>query len=134
MRPTRRPGMTRLRVGATVGALAVVGTVLAIVIGASSAAQRANQAHAAPDLVLTKLSPVTVLGRHFEPRTRVQVTLKAPRSLSRRARTNASGAFTVTFPVVIDRCTSWSVSASQGRHALVVVRGAKPECAPARTP
>jgi hypothetical protein len=126
--------MIRLRLGATAGALAVVGAVLAIVIGVSSAQQRANQANAPADLVLTKLSPATVRGRHFARRTRVQVTFRAARSFSRRARTDPSGAFTVTFPVVIDRCTSWSVSANQRRHAVVVLRGPKPECAPAGTP
>jgi hypothetical protein len=78
---------------------------------------------------------VTVAGRHFKPRTRVRVTLAVTGTQSRKVQTDAQGAFTTTFSTAIDRCSSWSVTASQPGRAPVVIRGgAKPQCAPAGTP
>jgi hypothetical protein len=74
-----------------------------------------------------------VRGTGFKPRTRVRVTFDG--TLVRRPVTNAQGSFTATFQTVVDRCTAWSVSASQPGGATVVLRGpAKPACAPASTP
>jgi hypothetical protein len=40
----------------------------------------------------------------------------------------------VTFPTAVDRCSAWSLTASQGNAAPVIVHGPKPQCAPASTP
>jgi hypothetical protein len=74
---------------------------------------------------------VTVGGHGFQPRTRVVIRLAVGRIFSRHAVANGGGAFTVTFPAVIGRCSSWSVSASQPHHAVAVLRAAKPMCPPA---
>jgi hypothetical protein len=60
--------------------------------------------------------------------------LIARQTFSRYAVVNRAGTFTTAFPAAIDRCSSWSVSASQRHHPTVVLRGPKPECAPASTP
>jgi hypothetical protein len=87
-----------------------------------------------PTLTLTSRSPVTIVGRHFTPRVRVRITVTAARTLSSKATPNAHGTFTATFTTVIDRCSSWSVTASQRGQAPVVIRGARPQCPPASAP
>jgi hypothetical protein len=86
-------------------------------------------------LILTSTNPITISGHGFRPRVRVDVRLMMKRTFARSPRANRNGAFTVSFPAVIDRCSSWSVSAGQPRQTTVVLRGpAKPACAPASTP
>jgi hypothetical protein len=110
-----------------------VGLVLAgavIVTGASATADRGKPS--APSLRLIRIHPVTVAGAHFRPRNRVRVSLVAARTVSRNVTATGRGAFTVTFSsVVIDRCSSFSVLASQRHGATVVLHGPKPECPPA---
>ncbi len=121
---------SRRRLAVPAAVLVLVGVAVVLVLGGSAAAQRVG---GAPRLTLTGRSPVTVQGTHFMPRSRVHVTLTDGASRSRNARPDAQGRFTVTFPTVIDRCTSWSVAASQRNQAPVVLRGpAHPMCAPAR--
>jgi hypothetical protein len=85
--------------------------------------------------VLRSHDPDTVSGTGFKPRSRVRVTFVGAQTLVRRAMTNSLGGFTATFPTVVDRCTAFSVSASQPGRAIVVLRSpAKPECAPMSTP
>jgi hypothetical protein len=121
------------------GTVALVVTAGLIVVGASilsdaSAAPQRSQ-RSTPSLTLTRRNPVTVSGHGFRPRARVHVRLIATRTLSRTPKANRAGAFTVTFPMVIDRCSSWSISAAQPHSLTAVLRGpAKPECAPAATP
>ncbi len=104
-----------------------------ILSGASAAPQRSK--HSTTRLTLTRRNPVTVSGHGFRPRARVHVRLVATRTLSRTPTANQAGAFTVTFPVVIDRCSAWSVSAAQPHRATAVLRAPpKPECAPASAP
>jgi len=120
----------RRRLALPAAALVLVGVAVILVLGGSATAQRVGRA---PRLTLTGRSPVTVQGTHFTPRSRVHVTLTDGTSRSRDARPNALGRFTVTFPAVIDRCTSWSVAASRRHQARVVLHGpARPMCAPAR--
>ncbi|HYZ81337.1 MAG TPA: hypothetical protein VE571_08725, partial [Solirubrobacteraceae bacterium] len=85
---------------------------------------------------MTARSPATVAGRGFKPHTRVHVRLTVvDRTLSRRPLANRAGAFSVQFPTVIDRCSGFTVTASQQNHPAVVLRSpAKPACAPASTP
>jgi hypothetical protein len=121
------------------GTVALVVTAGLIVVGASllsnasAAPQRSKRS--TTSLTLTRRSPVTVSGHGFRPRVHVHVRLIATRTLSRTPKANRSGSFIVTFPVVIDRCSAWSISAAQPHSATAVLRGpAKPECAPASTP
>lgn len=117
----------------------VMGVTIALIIGGASvltnasAAPRAKRSGAR--LALTSKDPITVSGHGFRPRARVHVRLVMQRTFSRSPLVNRHGAFTVSFPAVIDRCSPWSVSAGQPHQATVVLRGpAKPECAPASTP
>jgi hypothetical protein len=86
-------------------------------------------------LVLKQHDPAIVRGTGFKAQARVRVTFRGAQTFVRRPVTNSQGAFTATFPTVADRCSVWSVTASQPGRSAVVLRGpAKPECAPASTP
>ncbi|HWD75678.1 MAG TPA: hypothetical protein VG371_11090 [Solirubrobacteraceae bacterium] len=113
-------------------ALAVVCVCGALAVATAAATGR--PASVQRTLALTARDPATVHGRGFSARIRVLVTLVAQRTYVRRAQTNNHGAFTVTFPTTVDRCTSWSVTAAQRNAAPVIVHGPKPQCAPASTP
>jgi hypothetical protein len=103
---------------------------LAVAATLAVGAPRAHQVRAA--LVLTKRNPVTVRGTGFKPNTRVRVTLLDTQKLVRRPMANSRGAFSATFSsVVIDRCSGWTVTASQPGRATVILHGPKPQCAPA---
>ncbi|MGB9185436.1 MAG: hypothetical protein WCB67_15355 [Solirubrobacteraceae bacterium] len=115
------------RLGASAAAVIVIVIAIVVVLGGSAAAGRGSRR---PRLAVTSRSPVTVRGSRFVPRSRVSVTLVAATTVTRHPRTDDRGAFSVTFPAVIDRCTAWSVSAGQG-PLRVVLHGAKPECPPA---
>src|SRR5690349_13713434 len=122
-----RIGGKRIRLaGILVVALLLLATAAALAIGAP----RAQQARAA--LALTRLHPLTVRGTGFKPNTRVRVTLVQAQRLVRRPMASSRGTFTATFSaVVIDRCSGWSVTASQPGRATVILHGPKPECPPA---
>jgi hypothetical protein len=115
-------------VGAFVALLALLGAVAAL----ASGAQNAHQARAA--LTLTSHDPASLRGTGFKPHSRVRVTLLQGQKLVRRPSTNVHGTFTTTFSTAIDRCSAWSITATQPGRAPVVLHGAKPECAPASTP
>lgn len=121
--------MQRKRVrlaGTLVAVLLLLATAATLAIGAP----RAHQARAA--LVLAKRNPVTVRGTGFKPNTHVRVTLLEAQRLVRRPLANSRGIFTTTFSsAVIDRCSGWTVTASQPGRANVILHGAKPECPPA---
>ena len=123
-----RAAFSRPRVRLT-AALVVLVALLGAAAALASGAQSAHQARAA--LTLTSHDPVTVRGTGFKPNARVRVALLDGRTLVRRPVTNARGAFTTTFSAAIDRCSAWSITATQPGRAPVVVRGAKPQCAPA---
>ena len=117
--------------------LAGIFVVLLVALGLAAAlatgAPTARQARAA--LAVTNHHPATVRGTGFKPSTRVKVTMVEGQTLVRRPLTNSSGTFTTSFPMVIDRCSGFMISASQPGRATVVLRSpAKPECAPASTP
>jgi hypothetical protein len=117
----------RIRLAGTFAALVLLlGTAATLAIGAP----RVHQTRAA--LVLTKRNPVTVRGTGFKPNIRVRVTLLEAHKSVRRPLANRRGAFTITFSsVVIDRCSGWTVTASQPGRANVILHGPKPECPPA---
>jgi hypothetical protein len=103
-------------------------------LAVATAAVTGRLASVQRSLVLAGRDPATVQGRGFRSRSRVRVALVTQRTYVRRAQTNNHGAFTVTFPTTVDRCTSWSVTAAQRNAAPVIVHGPKPQCAPASTP
>jgi hypothetical protein len=121
--------VSRRRAAAVIVTLGLVIIGASILIGTTAAARGGKRS--APRLMITRRNPVTVGGRGFRPRARVGVRLIAGRTFSRHAVVNRAGRFTITFPAVIDRCSSWSVSVSQPHHATVMLRGAKPMCPPA---
>ena len=87
-----------------------------------------------PTLALTARSPATVVGHHFRAHRRVHVILTSGATQSRSPMVNVSGTFTAKFSTSIDRCSGYRVVATQPGRAPVVLRGAKPECAPMGTP
>jgi hypothetical protein len=103
----------------------------ALILSAASGAGARPAAH----LALVKGNPVTVAGRGFRPHARVRLVLSARGTLIRRPLANRDGAFTVTFPTALDRCSGWMVTATQQGRSTVILRSpAKPECAPLRAP
>ncbi len=110
---------------------------LALLVSGSLVLGNASGAGARPvgHLALVKGNPVTISGRGFRARVRVHLILVDRGTLARRPLANRNGAFTVTFPTALDRCSGWSVTATQPGRAMVVLRSpAKPECAPLRAP
>ncbi|MGZ4185689.1 MAG: hypothetical protein ACXVEW_00875 [Solirubrobacteraceae bacterium] len=127
--------LTRFRRRHLVAAIAAAGLLaVAAIVGIASA----NTDHAkrsSPSLRMVRLNPATVAGRGFKPHRRVHVRLMVGATLSRRPLANGAGKFTVQFPTVIDRCSGFTVTASQQNHPAVVLHAPpKPECAPAMTP
>ncbi len=117
---------SRIRLaGAVVALLVLLGTAATL----ASGAQSAHQARAA--LTITRRNPVTIRGTGFKPHAHVRVTLVAGQEQVRRPLTGAQGTFTTTFSAVIDRCSGWTITASQPGRATVFLHGAKPECPPA---
>jgi hypothetical protein len=115
------------------GIMAVLLVALGLVATLANGAPTARQARAA--LVLTSRQPATVRGTGFKPKAQVRVTLLQGQKLVRQPRTNSSGTFTTSFPMVLDRCSGFAISASQpGRSTVVLRSGPMPECAPASTP
>jgi hypothetical protein len=113
----------------TAGLLAV-GAIVGIASATTDSAKRSR-----PTLRMVRLNPATVAGRGFTPHRRVHVRLMTGSTLSRRPLANGAGRFTVQFQTVIDRCSGFTVTASQPNHAAVVLHAPpKPECAPAMTP
>ena len=111
--------------GILVVALLLAGLAASLAIGSP----RARQARAA--LVLTKRNPVTVRGTDFKPDSHVRVTLLEGQKLVRRPLASSRGTFTATFSAVIDRCSVWTITASQPGRATVILHAAKPQCPPA---
>ena len=113
----------------TAGLLAV-----AAIVGIASATTDSVK-RSRPTLRMIRLNPATFAGRGFKPHRRVHVRLIADQTMSRRPLANRAGAFTVQFPTVIDRCSGFTVTASQPNLSTVVLHSpAKPACAPAGTP
>ena len=117
------------------GAVLVLLVLAAAASAAATGLASANGNHRATKLVLTRSDPATVRGTGFKARSQVRVTYVGAQTFVRHPVTNSLGTFTATFPTVVDRCSGFSVSASQPGRATVVLKSpAKPECAPASTP
>ena len=103
--------------------------------GAFGASASGASARPVAHLALVKRDPVTVSGRGFRPRVRVRLLLTDQGTVARRPLTSRNGTFTATFPTTLDRCSNWSVTATQPGRATVILRSpAKPECAPMSPP
>ena len=114
---------------------AVLVAMLALLIAGALALATGAGATPTARLALVKMNPATVSGHGFRADARVHLLLVANATMSRRPVTNRFGAFTVTFPAVLDRCSGWRVTATQSGRAPVILRSpAKPECAPLRAP
>ncbi len=112
----------------------VAALALACIAVVSSAVGQDQRVKPAPSLALTHRSPATVDGHHFKAASRVKVTLILARRWARTVTPGVAGGFTVSFPVAIDRCGPWSVTAVQGAHQVLLRGPAKPMCAPAGAP
>ena len=107
-------------------ALAALVAVLASATAASFAASTG------PHLSVVKHNPLTLQGSGFKPRSHVKVTFTAARQVSKRVTVKPNGRFTVSFTVTsADRCTRWVVKVTQAGHAVALMRGPRPMCAPA---
>lgn len=106
----------------TLLALVALGSLIAI----SSAAGSSH----APSLKPIKQHPFTVQGSYFKPHAHVKVTLMWTAKTTKTVTVGRYGRFTVSFNQAVDRCTQWSVRATQPGHASVLIRGPKPQCAP----
>jgi hypothetical protein len=110
---------------------------LALLVCGGLVLSRASGAGARPvaHLALVNGNPVTVSGRGFRPRVRVHLVLVDQGMVKRSPLANHSGRFTVSFATALDRCSFWSVTATQPGRSMVVLRSpAKPECAPLGPP
>jgi hypothetical protein len=104
--------------------------VAAIVGIASATTDQASTARAS--LRMVRLNPVTITGHGFKAHRRVHVRLVMGHTISRSPLANRAGAFTVQFPTVVDRCSGFTVTASQQNRPTVVLQvPPKPACAPA---
>ena len=110
----------------------IITLALALATAVAAACASGSARKPRPTLTMTSRNPVIVAGRHFAPRVNVRVVVNTGATQSRNAVPNRHGAFTATFTTVIDRCTNWSVRATQPGRAPVLIRGgAKPGCPPA---
>ncbi len=118
-----------------VAAIAAAGLLAVAAIVGIASANTDHATRSTPSLRMVRLNPATVAGRGFKAHRRVHVRLMAGGTLLRRPLANGAGQFTVKFPTVIDRCSGFTVRASEPNHAAVVLHAPpKPECAPATTP
>ena len=118
-----------LRCSAIVLAALVSTAVAGVLLAGGSAGARVHRL--TPRVSLLALAPAKVSGRGFRANQAVRVTLSATQKLVRHPVTNGRGAFTVSFPMVIDSCSGWSISASQGHGTTVALQSRLTECAPA---
>lgn len=103
----------------------------ALVLSNASGAGARPVAH----LAFVKGNPLTVSGRGFRARAQVHLVAVARGTFVRQPRANRNGRFTASFPTTLDRCSGWSVTATQAGRSMVILRSpAKPECAPLRAP
>jgi hypothetical protein len=106
-------------------AVALVALSAGIALATTGTAPRAAQ------LSLVRLSPMTVSGHDFAPRSHLRLVLTAASTYTRRVTASARGAFTAAFPVAVDRCMGWFVTAYRGRAAPVRLRAPRVMCPPA---
>lgn len=98
-------------------------TMLALTLPAGGeAAKRA-------ELRLQSVVPLVVRGAAFGPNELVRLTAKSPGRPTRRTvvLANGRGAFVALFPLVLDRCTRFTVRASGARGSRAVLQ-ATPRC------
>ena len=118
-----------------VAVLAAAGLLAAAAIVGIASATTDHAKHSGASLRMVRLNPVTIAGRGFKAHHRVHVRLMVGHTMSRRPLANGAGAFTVQFPTVVDRCSGFTVTASQQNRPTVVLRAPpKPACAPASAP
>ena len=110
-------------------------TLTLVGLGSLSAIGQAAGGHSStPQLIVVSSHPLTIQGRHFKPHAHVRVTLSSLGQTTKRVTVKGNGRFTVVFSTAVDRCTQWTVKATQPGHASVLKRGPKPQCTPAGTP
>lgn len=111
-------------------ALVIAAGVCAIALVLGFAAVRGTTHASKPSLRVTRVTPLTVQGRHFRASERVRVTTG---SRTVRTTANGNGTFVITIPGA-DRCNTQRVLAkgSAGSYAIVKLLPA-PACLPARS-
>ena len=110
-------------------------TLTVVALGSLAAiSEAAGGQFSTPQLIVVSSHPLTIAGRHFKPHSHVRVTLSSVGQTTKRVTVKGNGRFTVVFSTAVDRCTQWTVKATQPGHAPVFKRGPKPQCTPAGTP
>lgn len=128
--PSSRPRSRRF--GAILVLLLLAAAASVAISGLASAS---TNSHHGARLALKRANPATVSGTGFRAHKAVRITFVSAQTFVRHPVTNGHGAFTATFPTLIDRCSGYTVTATQPGRATVVLRNRPlPECAPARTP
>jgi hypothetical protein len=125
---TVRRGSGILRPMARIGAVLVI----ALTVAAAATATTGR-----PELRLVTMQPFVVKGTHFLPHERVRVTITAAGvGRTGRTRTNAAGAFTISFDVPpLGRCAGVFGRAVGTRGSVATLkRPPLPACMPVRTP
>ena len=128
--PSSRPRSRRF--GAILVLLLLAAAASVAISGLASAS---TNTHHGARLALKRTNPATVSGTGFKAHRAVRIRFVSAQTFVRHPVANGRGAFTATFPTVIDRCSGYTVTATQPGRATVVLRNRPlPECAPARTP
>jgi hypothetical protein len=104
---------------------------LAAIAAALAATPAVGTATARPALRLLDRTPVTVVGRGFQPQETVRVRLATEgRIWTRRAVAGGTGSFRVKFTVSLGRCASFSLQAFglAGSRARLFLTAPVPDC------
>jgi hypothetical protein len=96
--------------------------IVSILVLGLALAGMAAAAPTGPRLQTTDRSPVVVRGTNFRPAERVTVVLDAEGRWHRTATADASGRFTVQFPVSVPMCDDFRLQAfgSKGSRAMTL--------------
>lgn len=94
----------------------------------------ASAATTRPTLTLPSLSPLRVVGTHFQRDERVTVTVLYDGRHVRRVRATATGRFIVRFRVSLQECAKYAVSAHGDAGSRAVYRSVIEACGPPPAP
>jgi hypothetical protein len=88
---------------------------VALSLALSGSAAGGGESASKATLKLMRGMPLTVRGGHFLPNERVRVTVSSELTRTKQVSANASGAFVVSFPIALDRCSGLLATAVGAR-------------------
>jgi hypothetical protein len=95
----------------------VITVALSLALSGAAAGGGGSRKH--PTLKLSGGMPLTMRGTHFVPRERVRVTVSSTLTRTKQVTANGSGAFVVSFPIALDRCSGLLATAVGARGSRV---------------